>query len=148
MNGRPPRFAQSGAINLYIVSLLMMVLTLAALSLMYYMRYGHVPLQDVWQRWRHSADTITKDLNGLNSHGVLPGQAVTVDAGIRRCIIKGKVVFSDVECSDSNPTTKAVKLVDNKGGEPPKPSANATNSKTQNASETDMQSKIIDKAVQ
>lgn len=148
MNVRPSRFVQSGAINLYMVSLLMMALTLAALSLMYYMRYGHVPLQDVWQRWRHSADTITKDLSGLKPDGVLPGQAVTVDSGIKRCTIKGKVVFSDVECSDSNPTTKAVKLVDNKGGEPPKPSANATNSKVQNANETDMQSKIIDKAVQ
>ena len=67
------KFSQSGAINLYIVAFLMMALTLAALSLIYYMRYGHVPLQDVWQRWSHSADTITKELSGLNPDGVLPG---------------------------------------------------------------------------
>ena len=140
MRAQRLKFAQIGAINLYVVAFLMMALTLAALSLIYYMRYGHVPLQEVWQRWSHSADAITKELQ--------PGQAVTVDAGIRRCTIKGKVVFSDVECSDSNPTTKAVKLVDNKGGEPPKPSANASNSKAQDATGVDVQSKIIDKAVQ
>lgn len=118
-----------------------MVLTLAALSLMYYMRYGHFPLQDVWQRWNHSAELIIKELG-------VPGQAVTVDAGILRCTIKGKVVFSDVECSDNNPTTQTVKLVDNKGGEPPKPSANSSNSKAQDDAGVDVQSKIIDKAVQ
>lgn len=138
MNVQRSKFAQSGAINLTMVSFLMMALTLAALSLLYYMRYGHVPLQNVWQRWSHSAELITKELG-------VPGQAVTVDAGIRRCTIKGKVVFSDEECSDNNPTTRAVKLVDNKGGEPPKASAS---SKAQNATEVDVQSKIIDKAVQ
>lgn len=148
MNQRQSKFAQRGAINLYLVSFLMMVLTLAALSLMYYMRYGHVPLQDVWQRWSDSADMVAdvavKKLSGLNKDAVLPGQAVTVETGIRRCTIQGKIVFSDVECSDSNPTTKAIKLVDNKGGEPPRISASST---ALDATKVDVQSKIIDRAV-
>ncbi len=130
------KLRQRGAINLAFVALLMMVLSLAALSLLYYMRYGHVPLQDVWQGWSKSAEV------------VLPGQAATVDAGIKRCTIKGKVVFSDVECSDSNPTTRAVKLVDNKGGEPPKVSAaGKVQDAVHAANEGDVKSQMIDKAV-
>lgn len=139
MNMPGSKLTQSGAINLYVVSILMMALSLAAISLLYYMRYGHVPLQGVWQRWSKSAEVVSKEIGG-----VLPDQVVTVDAGIRRCTIKGKVVFSDVECTDSNPTTRAVKLVDNKGGEPPKaPAANTA----QGAPEADVKSQIIDKAV-
>ena len=84
----------------------------------------------------------------MSADGAQTGKIVTVDAGIRRCTIKGKVVFSDVECSDSNPTTRAVKLVDNKGGEPPKASAA---SKAQDAvqadTEVDLKSQMIDKIV-
>ena len=148
MNIPGSKFKQSGAINLYMVSILMMAITLAALSLLYYMRYGHLPLQDVWQRWSKSAEVVTnkvtKELSGSGRDSIVSGQAVTVDAGIRRCTIHGKVVFSDVECSDSNPTTRAVKLVDNKGGQPPKASAAST---TQDAAQGDMTSQMIDKAV-
>ncbi|MES2049601.1 MAG: hypothetical protein V4447_14465 [Pseudomonadota bacterium] len=131
---------QGGAINLAFVALLMMALSLAAFSLLYYMRYGHVPLQDVWQRWSKSADA------------VLSGRAVTVDEGILRCTVKGKVVFSDVDCSESNPTTRTVKLVDNKGGEPPKASAagqahGSVQASVQASNEVDVKSQMIDKAV-
>lgn len=138
------KFKQGGAINLYFVALLMMALSLAAMSFLYYMRYGHVPLQDVWQRWSKSADA------------VLSGRAVTVDEGILRCTVKGKVVFSDVDCSESNPTTRAVKLVDNQGGGPPKASAAgqaqaavqaSVQASVQAAAEIDVKSQMIDKAV-
>jgi hypothetical protein len=141
------KIKQGGAINLFLVAILMMGLTLAALSFLYYMRYGHVPLQDVWQRWSKSADVVTKELTGLsgsNKDGAQSGRAATVDSGIRRCTINGKVVFSDVECSDSNPTTRAVKLYDSKGGEPPKASAASS---TQESAELDVKSKMIEKII-
>jgi hypothetical protein len=146
------RFKQSGAINLVLVAVLMMVLTLTALSFLYYMRYGHVPLQDVWQRWSKSAEVVTTELSELGKDGVLSGNAATVDTGIRRCTINGKVLFSDVECSDSNPTTRAVKLVDNKGGEPPKASAtgkgqDAVQAAVQADTEVDLKTQMIDKIV-
>jgi hypothetical protein len=143
MNATRQKLRQGGTVSLVMVSLLVMGLSLAAMSLLYYMRYGHVPLQDVWQRWSKSAEVVSKEIGG-----VLPDQAVTVDAGIRRCTIKGKVVFSDVECSDTNPTTRAVKLVDNKGGEPPKtPAASKAHDAVQSANEVDVKSQMIDKIV-
>ena len=142
---------QSGAINLVLVSILMMALTLAALSLLYYMRYGHVPLQDVWQRWSKSGEVVgneLKNISGMNEGGAHSGKTATVDAGIKRCTVNGKVLFSDVECSDNNQTTRAVKLYDSKGGEPPKASANGkAQEAAQGANAVDVKSQMIEKAV-
>ena len=143
---------QAGAINLYFVSILMMVLTLAAMAFLYHMRYGQLPMQDVWQRWGKSGAVITNELKGLGgatagspaSGNASSGKVATVDAGIRRCTIKGKVIFSDVECADDNPTTRAVKLYDSKGGEPPKP---PTTKNDQTNSELDLKMQMLDKAV-
>ena len=148
MNMPGKKFKQRGAINLILVAVLVMALTLAAMSFLYYMRYGHVPLQDVWQRWSKSADVVTKELSGLSKDGSLSGKAATVDTGIKRCTVNGKALFSDVECSDSNPTTRAVKLYDSKGGEPPKASAvNKGQAAVQADTEVDLKSQMIDKIV-
>jgi hypothetical protein len=150
MNMTASKFKQRGAINLVMVSFLMMVLTLAALSLLYYMRYGRVPLQDVWQRWSKSGEVVgneLKNMSGLGKDGAHSGKVATVDDGIKRCTVNGKVLFSDVECSDNNPSTRAVKLYDSKGGEPPKASANSKAQETmQGANEVDVKSQMIDKA--
>lgn len=151
MSDKRIRCKQSGAINLLFVSILMMVMTLAALSLLYYMRFGHVPLQDVWQRWSKSGEVVSnelKSITGISKDGVHTGKIATVDDGIKRCTINGKVIFSDVECSEKNPTTRAVKLYDSKGGEPPKASANSkAPDAVQAASDIDVKSQMIDKAV-
>jgi hypothetical protein len=140
---------QNGAISLYLVSIVMMLLTLAAVAFFYFMRYGHMPLQDVWQRWGKSGAVITNELkemsgvaNGGANGGAPSGKAATVDAGIRRCTIHGKVIFSDVECTDSNPSTRAVKLYDSKGGEPPKAPVVAKED-----AEPDLKLQMIDKAI-
>jgi hypothetical protein len=141
---------QCGAMNLYFVSILMMLVTLAALAFLYFIRYGQLPMQDVWQRWGKSAAVITQELK--QASGVVPEitastKAATVDAGIRRCTIKGKVIFSDVECSDDNPTTRAVKLYDSKGGEPPKVVAPPKDSEAGAEAELDLKKQIMEKAL-
>lgn len=136
---------QGGAISLYLVAIFMMLLTLAALAFFYFMRYGHLPMQDVWQRWSKSGAVISNELKsagGLSVGGTASGKVATVDAGIRRCTIKGKVIFSDVECADSNPTTREVKLYDSKGGEPPKAPA-----AVKDAPDPDLKLQMIDKLV-
>ncbi|HZW13501.1 MAG TPA: hypothetical protein VFF81_09955 [Noviherbaspirillum sp.] len=42
-------------------------------------------------------------------------------AGVRKCTVAGKVVYSNVECDKSNPTSQEVALQETKGFEPPKP---------------------------
>lgn len=139
---------QCGAMSLWFVSIVMMLVTLAALAFLYFIRYGQLPMQDVWQRWGKSAGVITAELkqaSGVTAEIGASGKPVTVDAGIRRCTIEGKVVFSDVECTDKNPSTRAVKLYDSKGGEPPKAAASASGSQAE--AELDLKKQIMEKAL-
>ncbi|MDO8651382.1 MAG: hypothetical protein Q7R66_04260 [Undibacterium sp.] len=130
------KFLQRGTVSPLAIAALMMLLTLLGLAFLYSIRYGHFPLQDVWSRWGKSATIITHELK--KASGVQTDvrqmeqvgsavqadagmrQAATVDSGIRRCSIHGKMVYSDIDCVDSNPSTRAVKLYDNKGFEAPK----------------------------
>jgi len=61
---------------------------------------------------------------------------------LRKCIINGKTVLSDVDCSASNPTSKVVKSLDTKGIEAPKvPKPDPADSAPQSATD-----KMIEKA--
>ena len=117
---------QRGSINLWAVSILMMLLTLAGLVFLYTIRYGHLPMQDVWARWGKSANVISSELKNASGISVIQSSgdglrpAATVNGGIRQCTIQGKVVFSDTACTDNNPSTKEIKLQDNQGFAPPK----------------------------
>lgn len=141
------RSRQAGAMNLYLLALLMMAVTLAALTFLYVMRYGQLPMQDVLQRWGKSGAVIShelKEISGASDAGARSGRLATVDAGIRRCTVKGKVIFSDVECTDDNPTTRELKLYDSKGGPPPKAPA-AAQEESQQAPDLKMQ--MLDKSL-
>lgn len=126
---------QAGAIHLAVVALLFMLLALAALSFLYSVRYGHWPLQEWRASWGKSATALSAEL----PVGVQPA---TVESGIFRCTIRGKLVYSDHACDEHNPTTRAVKLQDNKGFEPPKAAAAAPES--QGAAAADAREKLID----
>lgn len=39
---------------------------------------------------------------------------------MRKCVIDGKTVISNVDCNDKNPTSKEIKIYDSKGIEAPK----------------------------
>lgn len=143
------RSKQGGAVSLLFVSILMMLVTLAALAFLYQLRYGQLPMQDVWRRWGKSATVITgelKQVSGVTTEISASPKAATVNAGIRRCTIKGKVIFSDVECTDDNPSTRAVKLYDSKGGEPFKSAAPAGDGQAESA--LDIKKQLLEKALQ
>lgn len=158
---------QRGAINLWLVSIIMMLVTIAGLTFLYSVRYGHLPFQETWARWGKSGKVIANELknaSGIQSDGAQTGQAqsggnvsgqnsnlrapATVDSGIKKCMIKGKVVYSDTECTESNPTSRAVKLQDNKGFEAPKV-AKPAGEQDDNAqtAEADLRLKMIEKAI-
>ncbi|MFZ6752265.1 hypothetical protein ACO0KY_02730 [Undibacterium sp. Dicai25W] len=141
-------------ISLIWVSVFFMTLAAAGMTLLYTVRYGHLPFQEVWTRWGKSANVIGNELQ--KASGVkelnLPGQEssgvrapVTVESGVRRCMINGKTVFSDTECTDQNSTTKHLKLNDTQGFVHPKP-AN-TDDQAASGSEQEMRFKMIDKAI-
>jgi len=116
-------------ISLFWVSVFSMALAAAGMGFLYTVRYGHLPFQDVWSRWGQSATVIGNELQ--KASGVkdlhLPGQenngaqaTVTLESGVQRCVINGKTVFSDTECTDKNPTSSHVKLSDTQGFVHPK----------------------------
>ncbi len=54
--------------------------------------------------------------------GLASAQGAASQAGgaLRKCVIDGKTVISNVDCTDKNPTSKVLKLYDTKGFEAPK----------------------------
>lgn len=113
-------------ISLVMVSIVSMLVAALGMTFLYYMRNGHLPMQDLWARFGKAAAVIRNDVQdstGLptgSSEGQGMRQAATTSEGIRRCTIDGKTVYSDTLCLDTNPTTKKIKLNDSKGMEPPK----------------------------
>ena len=65
-------------------------------------------------------------------------------AALRRCVIGGKTVFSDTECTASNPTTKNVVVQETRGIESPK----APKPDPASAGPESIREKMIEKATQ
>lgn len=126
---------QTGAIHLAVVALCFMLLALAAMVFLYTIRYGRLPLAELRAGWDKPVAAISDGLQQA-------GPAATVDRGISRCTIRGQLVYSDNACSASNPSTREVKLHDNRGFEAPKapPAASAG----QDADAQEIRAKIID----
>ncbi|MFZ6842813.1 hypothetical protein [Undibacterium sp. RuTC16W] len=134
---------QSGAISLLMTSIVMMVVTSLALAFFYFMRYGELPFHDALLRWTKSGDAISAGIKDAANLRNPIGQTITADSEVRRCTIKGKVVFSNTDCLDTNTTTRTVKLIDNKGFEPPK--APASSGENQASGVVDLREQLINK---
>jgi hypothetical protein len=63
-------------LSLIWISVLFMLLGLVAMVFLYTIRYGHLPMQDVWTKWGKSANVIGNELKNVT--GIqelsLPGQ--------------------------------------------------------------------------
>ncbi|RZI41676.1 hypothetical protein EGT07_16330 [Herbaspirillum sp. HC18] len=102
-------------------------------------RYEHNYFAEAWKK-------LTKTEVGQAVRQVQQGIQPTVksEAAVRKCVIDGKVVYSNVECDNSNPTSRKVDIHDTKGFEAPKV---PVSSAPQEGAPT-MQDKMIEKAVQ
>ncbi|MFZ6756726.1 hypothetical protein ACO0K9_05855 [Undibacterium sp. Ji50W] len=143
-------------ISLIAVAIGSMLVALLSMGLLYYMRNGHLPMPEMWARWGKSANVITNELknatdvqlpgNSSNSNSA-PGlrQAATVEEGVRRCTINGKTVYSDTLCTDTNPTTRQVKLHDARGMEAAK--STASQASASEPGEEELKKKIMEQAL-
>ncbi|WP_295747992.1 hypothetical protein [Undibacterium sp.] len=157
--------SQKGAISLFMTALLMMLITVMAMLFLYTARYGHLPFPELRARWGHSADVISNELksvSGVKAAATATASAtatatatdkalsksadlqstVTIESGVQRCTIQGKVVYSDTECLSNNASTRTIKLHDNRA-DAPKPVTKPNEDK--DASEVDLKMKMIDK---
>ncbi|MFZ6873131.1 hypothetical protein ACO0LF_13835 [Undibacterium sp. Di27W] len=155
------KYTKQRGLSLVMVSFVSMLVAALGMTFLYYVRYGHLPMPDLWARWGKSANVIGNDLKnaaGLpvgNNQGPGMREAATTSEGIRRCTIDGKTVYSDTLCLDNNPSTKKIKLADSKGVDPVKAAVlnddgnKATNGTTGTAPQTDeeVKRKIMEQAL-
>lgn len=130
---------QKGELSLLWAAVLIGVVTLVAMVGLMSARHERNYFSEAWKRM-----TRTEAGQVLQQTQQSAERAVKAEsAEIRKCVIDGKVVYSNVECDNSNTTSRKVQLHDTKGIEAPKvPPAPAPE-----AEGKDMRQKMIDKAV-
>lgn len=125
--GTPKRTArQRGELSLLWVAVTMALLALLGMAALVKMRYDRNIFGEMWAglvRATGGAEALDKSSKAVDAaKGALAGGAGGESGGgaLRKCMVDGKVVYSNVECKASNPTSKAVQLNDTKGFEAPK----------------------------
>lgn len=111
---------QRGAYNLYVVAILSMLLAAVAM----------VGLMSARNERNYFAEGLAKAgrLAGASPAGAALDSAKQAgasalgqgDGKLRKCVIDGKAVISNTECSEKNPTSKVIKIQDTKGFEAPR----------------------------
>lgn len=108
---------QRGAYNLYMVAILAALLAGAAMVGLMSVRYER-------NYFAEGVDKVRKLASDSPAAASFEAAKNTVaqsgDGKMRRCVIDGKTVISNVDCSDKNPTSKVIKIQDTKGFEAPK----------------------------
>lgn len=128
---------QRGELSLFWAAVVVGVVTLVAVGTLLSMRHERNLFGETWQRTKHTDA-------GQNLRQTAEQASRSESAAIRKCLVDGKTVYSNVECGTANPTTRKLELQDTKGIEAPKSPPVA---QPLNAPET-LQDKMIEKAVQ
>ncbi|MES2103488.1 MAG: hypothetical protein V4634_05670 [Pseudomonadota bacterium] len=139
MNGLRRGCRQAGAVGLLFTAVLMALVSLAALSFLYSLRYGHWPMQEAWATWSKSdkVNQIQQEIKSAAGQAAAPG-----GAEVRRCMIAGKLTYSNVECKAAG--SLAVKLHDSRGIEAPRQPAPA---EQQIGDDGQLKDKMLEKAI-
>ena len=137
---------QRGELSLLSCALLFGLVALVAAIGLFSMRSERNFFAEAWSRAMHS--TVGQSARQLQSAAANAVAATAVKSGaveateIRKCMIDGKRVYSNVECSAKSPHSRKVDLHDSGGIEAPKaPPATEPEGKTPS-----IQDKMIDKA--
>ena len=127
------RKRQRGELNLLWVAVFSGVLALAAITALMSMRNEKNYFAEALGKLTGKAPDAVKEMAGT---AVAEPKAGT----LRKCVIDGKTVYSDTECSDKNPTSKAVVVQKTSGIESPKVPVSASASATSDP--------VLDKAIE
>lgn len=138
---------QQRGLGLIQVALVMAVLAAIAMAAMFSMRYERNLFAEGLAKLTGHPLPPPKGADGLpGAPAGAPAAAAAKPAPpagvLRRCLIKGKTVYSDVDCAASNPTSTVVQVHETRGIEAPKvPKPEAAES-----GPPSMQDKMIEKA--
>ncbi len=108
---------QTGAISLLWVAVGSGLLALIAMGALFSMRNEHNYFADVW----HSSGAATAaSATGNALEATRRAATGGGDGALRKCVVNGKAVISNVDCSDKNPTSRTIEIHDSHGFEAPK----------------------------
>ncbi|MFM9435195.1 hypothetical protein ACFDR9_002259 [Janthinobacterium sp. CG_23.3] len=127
---------QRGAINLYWVAILSAAFAAVALAALFSMRAERNLFADGWHKLVKSAGA---EAVVQSSQQALGAPAAGV---LRKCVINGNTVLSDVDCAANHPGSEVVVVHRTKGIESPKAPAAAA----PDTAPATMQDKMIEKA--
>ncbi|MBR7781063.1 PulJ/GspJ family protein [Undibacterium luofuense] len=155
------KIRKQAGLSLISVMIIFMLLGALAMGFLYTIRTGRLPLNDQLQRWGKSAGVISNELknaagvsgaNGANTAAPASGTVapnenmpapVTVESGVKKCVINGRTTYSDTECNQ-RADAKNVKLHDAKGFERPKPKEDDSSA---SVGDQDFRQKMLNKAI-
>ncbi|GAB3463005.1 hypothetical protein GCM10027321_25220 [Massilia terrae] len=103
---------QRGAISLLWVIVLSALLALAAMAALFSMRYERNLFAEAW----HKVAGGDAARHALDAAAWATG--ATADPVLRKCLIGGKQVVSNVDCAADNTTTKTIEIHDSHGFAP------------------------------
>ncbi|MFP5392183.1 MAG: DUF4124 domain-containing protein [Gammaproteobacteria bacterium] len=105
---------QRGVFNLYWVAILSAVFAGVAMTALFSMRYQK----------NYFAEGVEKAKKAVGASQAVAAIEAAKPAGsgatLSKCVINGKTVISNTECTAANPTTKKMQLHDTRGFEAPK----------------------------
>jgi hypothetical protein len=103
---------QRGAVSLLWAAVLAGVVALAAMVALLSVGHEHHYFAGAWKR---ITGGVGEEFGRAAERTFEPGSS-----SVRKCTIAGKVVYSNVECDQGNPTTQRVMLQETQGFEAPK----------------------------
>lgn len=98
------------------VAIVSALLALAAMAALFSMRYERNLLAEAWAKLAGGAP-VQQAAGAARAAG---GNAGTAPAGLRKCVIDGKTVISNTDCTDDNKTSKTIQVHDTRGIEAPR----------------------------
>ena len=107
---------QRGALSLFWSAVLMAALAFAALAGLFAMRYERNLIAESWHNLMRSS--VVSSI--VQSRAAIENNLKSEAGAVRKCVIDGKVMYSNVDCGAGTPGSRIVELHDNLGIEPPK----------------------------
>ncbi|MGZ5202705.1 MAG: hypothetical protein ACXWC4_23325 [Telluria sp.] len=104
------RAARERGISLVWATILSAALALVAMAALFSMRYDRNLFAEAWHKVAGAEVTRQAMDAASNATGIAPAQAV-----LRKCVIGGKTVVSNVDCTEGNKTSKTIQIHDSHG---------------------------------
>lgn len=111
------KMKKQAGLSLFWVAVLMASISFAAVAALFAMRYERNLFAEAWSglvKSSGAAETIKK------SQQALAGTVKNESTALRKCVVNGQVMYSNVECDTKSGNTRLIKVSDSQGFEAPR----------------------------